>query len=66
MSNRTRILATYRISEDELIQCSLSIPSNYPDAVSEAKATVLAMMHEQIADVLAQTRAERPGLNGGE
>lgn len=54
--SRSRIVATYRLSDTELIQVSVSISANYPDAISEAKATALSMFHEQLADVLAQTR----------
>ena len=51
---RTRIVATYHIGPDEVIQCSISIPTNYPDAINEAKTTILAMMRDQLADVIRQ------------
>lgn len=51
---RTRLVATYRYGPDDLIQCSISIPSSYPDAVAEAKSTLLAMMRETLADVIRQ------------
>lgn len=55
MAKLTNITGTYRLNEDELIQVSISIPGNYPDAIAEAKATVLSMLHEELADVIAQT-----------
>lgn len=56
MSKRTKIVGTYRLSPDETVQFSISIPANYPDAIAEAKATVLAMLSEELADVMRQTR----------
>lgn len=53
---RTTITVTYRLDDSELIQCTVSIPTNYPDVVAEARATVLALLHCELADVLAQTR----------
>ena len=62
MTKPTKIVATYRIADDEVLQFEVTIASNFPDAVAEAKATVLSMMHTALADVLAQTR---PGLGKG-
>lgn len=56
MTKPTRIVATYKMAEDKYVQASISIPGNYPDAVAEAKATVVATVHDMLADVLAQTR----------
>jgi hypothetical protein len=60
MSKRlTSITATYRLSDDgELLQFTVRVPDPYPDAISEAKATVLSLLRDGLADVLRQTRAD--------
>lgn len=64
MSRRAKITGTYRMDAHEVIQVTVDLPNAYPDAIAEAKATVLAMLHEQLADVLEQQygkdRAPRP------
>lgn len=56
MSNRTKIVGLYKIADDEVLQFTVTIASNYPDAISEAKATILGCLHDALADVLTQTR----------
>jgi hypothetical protein len=57
MSKRTRVVGTYRIDESELLQFAVTFAADaYPDVLAEAKASVLAMLHDGLADVLAQTR----------
>src|SRR4051794_36005556 len=54
----TRITGTYRMNDDEFIQVSVVIDSNYPDAIAEAKATMLTGTRDMLADVIRQTRPE--------
>ena len=54
MSKRAKITGTYRLDENELIQVTVEVPNAYPDAIAEAKATVLSMLSEELADVLEQ------------
>jgi hypothetical protein len=56
MSTRTKVEGLYQIAEGEALRFTVTIASNYPDAVAEAKATVLGCLHDSLADVLAQTR----------
>lgn len=37
-----------RINADEMLQVCIKVRDDYPDALNEACATVLAMMHEQL------------------
>ncbi len=53
-NNRATITGTYRLNEHEVIQCTVAMPNAYPDAIAEAKTTVLSMLHEELADVMAQ------------
>ena len=53
---RATITGVYRLDEHEAIQFTVTVPNAYPDAISEAKATVLAMLHDELADVMGQTR----------
>lgn len=57
MANRkARVTGTYRMNENELIQFSVEVPNAYPDAIAEAKATVLSpLLHEELADIIEQT-----------
>lgn len=59
-SNHATLTAYYRLGEFEVIQCTVTVPNAYPDVLREAKATVLAMMHDELADVIAQTVVEEP------
>jgi hypothetical protein len=54
MSKRAKITGTYRISSEELVQFTVDVASSYPDALAEAKSTVLSLLHEELADVLHQ------------
>lgn len=58
MSKRTRIIATYRIHENEVIQVQVDAASSYPDAIAEASATAKRLVHDILVDVLAQTRVD--------
>jgi hypothetical protein len=58
MAKRTRVIATYRIHEHEVIQVQVDAASSYPDALAEARATARGLVHDLLADVLAQTRIE--------
>lgn len=58
MSRRTRIIATYRIHEHEVIQVQVDATASYPDAMAEARATARGLVHDLLVDVLAQTRVE--------
>jgi hypothetical protein len=65
MSKRTKIVGTYKMNEDEFIQVSVVIDSNYPDAVAEAKATMLTGTRDMLADVIRQTRPEDADADNG-
>lgn len=58
MAKRTRIIATYRIHENEVIQVQVDASASYPDAIAEASATAKRLVHDLLADVLAQTRVD--------
>ena len=58
MAKKTRIVATYRIHEHEVIQVQVDASASYPDAMAEARATARGLVHDLLADVLAQTRVE--------
>lgn len=58
MTKPTRITGTYRMNEDELIQVSVEIDTNYPDALNEAKVVMLTGTRDMLADVIRQTRPE--------
>ena len=58
MAKPTRVIATYRIHEHEVIQVQIDAASSYPDAIAEATATAKRLMHDLLADVLAQTRVD--------
>lgn len=60
MSKRTRVTGTYRLDENELIQFTVEVPNAYPDVLSEAKATVLGLLHDELADVLEQQYGKDP------
>jgi len=53
---RASITGVYRMDEHEAIQITVTMPNAYPDALDQAKATVLAMLHAELADVMGQTR----------
>ncbi len=58
---KTRVEVTYRIADDEFLAFSVTVPAKaYPQVMAEAKATVLALLREGLADVMEQTR---PTLN---
>ena len=61
---RASITGTYRLNENECIQFTVSMPNAYPDAVAEAKATVLSLLHDELADVLGQTVEDSPATPG--
>lgn len=56
MTGRSKITCTYRIADDEALMFEVTIANSYPDAVAEAKTTVLSLLHDGLADVLDQTR----------
>jgi hypothetical protein len=58
LSKRTKIVGSYRMNEDELIQVSVEIDTNYPDALNEAKVVMLTGTRDMLADVIRQTRPE--------
>ena len=55
VSKPSQITGVYQLSEHERIQFTITIQGhNYPDELAEAKATVLALMHDELADVITQ------------
>ena len=58
MAKRTRIIATYRIHEHEVIQVQVDASASYPDAIAEARATARRLVADILTDVMAQTRVE--------
>jgi hypothetical protein len=57
MSKPSQITGVYQLGEHERIQFTVTIQGvPYPDAIAEAKATVLALMHEELADVMKQNQ----------
>jgi len=51
---RCRVTATYKPNEAEVYQASISIPNSYPDALDEARVTVVKMVHDLLKDALDQ------------
>lgn len=59
MSRPSQITGVYQLAEHERIQFTVTIQGhNYPDELAEAKATVLHLMHDELADVMTQTVAD--------
>ena len=58
MAKKTRIIATYRIHEHEVIQVQVDAVSTYPDALAECRATARGLVRDLLADVLSQTRVD--------
>lgn len=54
MPKPAKIVLTYCLDEHEKIQAVVRLPNAYPDALDQGKATALAMLHAELADVLAQ------------
>lgn len=51
MSKRASITAVYRMNEREFLQVTVALPTPYPDALNEAKTTVVAMMRDMFAEI---------------
>ena len=58
MAKKTRIVATYRLNEHEVLQAQVDAASSYPDALSEAAATARRLVHDMLDDVMAHGRVE--------
>ena len=58
MGKRTRIIATYRIHEHEVIQVQVDASASYPDAIDEARATARRLVRDILTDVMAHPRVD--------
>lgn len=58
MAKKTRIVATYRIGEHEVIQAQVDASSSYPDGLSEAAATARRLVRDMYADAMAAPRVD--------
>ena len=52
MSRRSRVTATYKPSEFELYEVTVSAASGYPDAIAEARAQAVRGVKDMLAESL--------------
>jgi hypothetical protein len=52
---RTKIVGVYQISDSEALRFEVHLPGDgYPDQLDQARATLARLMHDALADVIAQ------------
>ena len=65
VSKPSQITGVYQLNEHERIQFTVTIQGvPYPDAIAEAKATVLHLMHDELADVMKQNQYIEAPIEG--
>ncbi len=56
MSRHATDIATYCMTQHERAQAVVSVETSYPDALSEAKATALAVVKGMVDDAYSRER----------
>jgi hypothetical protein len=55
VSKPAKIVGVYQIDECEALRFEVTVPGTaYPDELAEARATLAKLMHDTLADVIAQ------------
>lgn len=55
MTRPAKIVGVYQIASDEALRFEVTVPGDaYPDQLDECRATLSRLMHDTLADVIAQ------------